>query len=453
MQKTNGESYREIFSYWLPEFITSMIIVAVPLLIDAYLIASLKSLTTYGALGIASGFLHVIGKAAEAIPVASVAMIGRHNGAKEYEKCGERLGDSFWTAFILGAFQFLIILFFAAEFFRSLQTPEDMIIAGTPYLKLKALGMLLVFTFQAFVGFLRGVKNTRAPMFVNIFGIAIFVFFDYALIKGAWGFPEMGLLGSALATLIQHIAMITAVGWYLSTNADYKKYFKVAFYSVFNLKRIGHLLNLSWPIMIDKGSLALAYVWLAKMINPMGVAAICTFDVIKNLERFSFLPAIAFAQVVTFLVSNRLGAKDPDGALADIKKVLIFTSGIILVILTVLCIYSRYFISLFDPLNKFTDFATPLVPILSVMVVFDFIQLILAAALRGAGDVKSVMWGRALSCAFVFVPLAYLGSHVPIENTSIRFLLTYGALYVNTAVMGIFFLWRIRSRAWQRIKI
>lgn len=453
MQKTSGESYREIIGYWMPEFITSMIIVAAPLLIDGYIVASTNSLANYGALGVASNVIHTLGKLAEAIPVASVALIGRHNGAKEYTKCGEGLGDSFWTAVILGAFQFTMIFFFAGEIFRWLHTPEEMIVTGTPYLQLKALGMFLVFTFQAFIGFLRAVKNTQIPMFVNILGIAVFIFFDYALIKGAFGFAEMGLIGSALATIIQHAAMLALVAGYILLNENYKKYFAVTFYSVFSIKRIFHLLNLSWPIMIDKMSLALAYVWLAKMINPMGTVVICTLSVIKDLEKFAFLPALAFAQVITFLVSNRLGAKDPNGAMADIKKVLIMTSGIIFVVLIILCVYARSFIGHFDPMNKFTDFATPLIPILSVMVIFDFIQLILAAALRGAGDVKAVMVGRFLSCLFVFVPLSYIGSHLPIENLTLKFLCTYGAMYVNTAVMGIYFLWRIRSRAWQRVRV
>jgi len=201
--------------------------------------------------------------------------------------------------------------------------------------------------------------------------------------------------------------------------------------------------------MIDKGTLALSYVWLSGMVTSMGKSAIVTFDVVKNLERFAILPAVAGAQIITFLVSNRLGAKDSDGATANIKKILIFTGLIEIVTLTVLSINSGYFVSFFDPKNKFTSMAAAILPLINMLVVFDFIQLILAGALRGAGDVRAVMWIRFLSCTFFFLPISKLFSCLAIENQIIKFTLVYGSFYANTAVMGLIFLYRIKSHKWE----
>jgi Na+-driven multidrug efflux pump len=181
----------------------------------------------------------------------------------------------------------------------------------------------------------------------------------------------------------------------------------------------------------------------------MGKYAIVTYDVVKNLERFAILPAVAGAQIITFLVSNRLGAHDPDGATANIKKILIFTGLIEIIALLTLSLNAGFFISFFDPKQKFTAMAAAILPLISLLVVFDFIQLILAGALRGAGDVKAVMWGRALACSLFFVPVSTFFSWLPIENQVIKFTLVYGSFYFNTAVMGIVFLYRIKSHKWQ----
>jgi Na+-driven multidrug efflux pump len=205
--------------------------------------------------------------------------------------------------------------------------------------------------------------------------------------------------------------------------------------------------------MVDKTTLAMSYVWLSKMLAPMGTAVIATYDVVKNLERFAFLPAIAFAQIIVFLVSNRLGTKDYDGAISNVKKVLILTSIITSIALLFLCMNASFFISCFDPKNKFTDFASFVLQIISVLVVFDFIQLVLAGALRGAGDVRSVMWGRFFSCFFIFIPVSYAISKLPIQQQSVKFLLIYGTFYLTTAVMGIIFLMRIRSHKWEKTDV
>ena len=76
--------------------------------------------------------------------------------------------------------------------------------------------------------------------------------------------------------------------------------------------------------MLDKSSIAIAYIWINKMISPMGKIAVASFGAIKEVERFGFLPAMAFAQIITFLASNDYGAQHFE----RIKPKLIIPMGI-----------------------------------------------------------------------------------------------------------------------------
>jgi len=449
----SGESLWQILSYWFPEAISQIIFISLPPLLDSYIVASLGSTATYGALGTANNFLHTLLKFAEAIPVAAIAIIGRHNGAKEYEKVGQDLGDTFWTVTFLGFVQLLLIFFGASTIYGILGVPTEMVAIGVPFLRLRSFSIFLVFLSIAFIGFMKGVKNTKTPMTISVIGVFIFMFFDYALVFGRFGFPRLGLNGSAIASIIQYTVVISLATWYILSNPDYKKYFSCMFYRYFSFPQIVRLLNLSWPIMIDKTSLAISYVWLFKLIAPLGAPAITSFDAIKNLERFALIPAIAFAQIIVFLVSNRLGEDDPEGAKSNIKKVLILASIMVAVALLFLCLNANYFVGLFDPNHEFTHIAAPALVIVSSLVVFDFVQLILAGALRGAGDVRTVMWVRFFSCLFFFTPLAYFFSKLPIESLSLKFALLYSTFYFNTAVMGFVFMKRIIGKKWQKISI
>lgn len=448
-----GEPVKDIISYWLPELISTMILIILPPIIDSLIVSNSQSLMSYGALALATNFLYTLTKFAEAIPVAAVAMIGRYNGARDYEQCGESLGSTFWVTFLLGSFQLIIIMFCAEGIYRWLGVSEEMVAIGGPFLRLKSIGIFLTFTLFGFIFFMRGVKNTHMPMIINVIGMATFCFFDYGLVLGKFGLPNWGLHGSAFATIIQYVIMNAMAISYVVLNPDYKKYFAKTFFAIFNKAKTITLLNLSWPIVIDKSVFAICYLWLTKMIAPMGTCAITTFDVVKNLERFAFLPALAFAQVITFLVSNRLGANDYDGASACIKKVLFMALLSVGSALFVLCLYATYFVSWFDKDNQFTQFAATALISISLLVVLDLIQNVLAGALRGASDVKHVMWVRAISCIAFFLPVSYLVAHAPIQNLNLKFILIYDCYYVTTGIMAIAFLLRIKSHKWQKTKI
>jgi len=447
---SKGDSSLQIIWYWLPEIISATILFSLPVMVDSWVVAQLGSTTVYGALGVGANFLHTLIKLAESIPVASMAIVGRYNGAKEYSKCGESLADSMWTTCFLGLAQFIIIFFSARAIYRWLNVPTEMIAIGAPFLQLKSLGVLLVFTTFSLLGFIRAVKNTHIPMIINLVGVAAFVFFDYGLVLGTFGLPSMGIMGSAMATIIQYGIMNIGALAYIFFNPAYRKYFVRTFDSILSIPRILRLVNLSWPIIIDKTTIALAYVWLAKMIAPMGKYAIVSFNTVKDLERGAFIPVIAAAQVLTFLVSNRLGAKDIDGAYGNIKKLYIMTTGILLLTTIVLLWNTTYFVSIFDPKNKFTDFTVGVLPAISIFVFFDLTQVFLAGALRGAGDVKVVMWTRVLACAFFFVPISYIFSGMTSLPDSNRFILIFGSYYVATGIMGLVYLYRIKSQAWHK---
>lgn len=451
--KGQGESTLAILGYWWPEAISSALLIFFPMILDAYFVAGLKSTVTYGALGLTSKLLHTLIKLSEAICVATVMTVGRHNGAKEYAEGGNALGDSFWGTLLLGFGQFLIVLFGASFLFQWLGAPSEMAAQGIPYLQVQSMAVLLAFLFMALQGFLKGVKNTRVLLYITIAGLCSYVFIDYALIFGKFGFPEMRLMGSAIASLVRYgMVSIIAIA-YLLSSSKYRFYFTQSFFSVFRPQKIWSLIKLSIPVMVDKATLAASYVWLLKMIAPIGVYAIAAMDVVQNLERFAFIPAIAFAQVVTFLVSNCVGAADPEGARRNVTKVLMLSALGIALSLGIMCFNAESLVALFDQQGQFTKFAARALLLLSPLVVFDLLQLILAGAIRGAGDVSTVMWTRICCCCGVLLPFSYAVSHLPNTSDFVRFVLTYGSFYLNTALMGFIFLLRLSGNKWLSKKV
>ncbi len=445
----HGESYNRIIRYFIPEFIASFLLYSVPVWLDAYFIGLLQSTAVYGTIGATNNFLHLIIKVAEAFAVGTIVLTGKHNGQGDYEAAGRTLRDAFWITCILGFF-FAAALYFGAFWIYSWYVPEEMIALGVPFLRLRAVGMFLMFIFFAFTGFLRGLKNTKTPMYILILGISLFIFFDYSLIFGAFGLPALGFYGSAIASIIQYVVMLAIIIGYVLMNKNYSKY-------NISLLKISpkngqwqHLLRMSLPVVIDKATLAFAYIWLCKMMKPMGATGVATFCIIKDMERFALVPAIAFAQVITFLVSNDYGKKQWDSIKNNVKKIIFMTSTIVFTILLIFSLYAREIIQCFDRKGEFTDMAVRIFPILSVLVLFDVLQLILSGALRGVANVRVVMFVRLAICFGFFIPLSYFLASLVIEDMAVKLVLIYGSYYIGNALMNIVYITRFRGESWKK---
>lgn len=449
----SGEKVSTLLGYWLPEVASQALLVVLPIFLDTWFIASLKSTAIYGALGAATRIIHFIVKFAESIPVASVALIGRHNGAHQYEDCGKRLSDSLWTTGIIGTSLFAIFFFGAESIYKFLGVPDHMIPLGLTYLRVQAITIPFMFTFYAFMGFFKGVKNTRTPLIINIVAIILFVISDYILIYGRWGIPPLWLTGSALATLIRYGVANVASVIIILCSREYSFHIKNKILHAINWDEIVRLLKLSIPVVIDKGMLALAIVWLGKMIAFGGEPTLASSEIIRNIERWSLLSAAAFAQIVTFLVSNNLGEQNPEAARKNMYKILgislLLTTGITLTLAWNLDLFSTRL----DPNHVLDPFLKPTAYLLALFLVLDVTQIIFASALRGAGDVKTVMWVRSATCLGFFLPASYIIQTMPVADPAVKFVTIYTLYYITTALMAITFYVRIRGTRWLLKKI
>jgi len=448
-ERNHGENYHAILRYFFPEYVTSLIVFSLPFVLDAAFIGCLHSTPAYATLGVTNNLIHFFIKIAEAFSIGTVVLAGQFNGLHDYKAVGRVVRDSFWITCVLGIIIASGLYFGATTIYAWHGVPQEIMQLGVPFLRLRSLGILFTFLAYAFIGFLRGIKNTRTPMQIYLIGAVVFVLSDYLFIFGACGMPRLGFNGSALASVIQSIVMFITALCFIFFDKRYRAYGIQLFSFERGTSYVRHLCGLIWPVVIDKATLAGAYVWLNKMLCPMGTCAVANFAVVKDMERFAFLPAIAFAQIITFLVSNDYGIHNWQGIKSNIKKVIFLASILVFSILLFFSLFPSSIMHLFDRKGEFSALAAQVFPILSVLVFFDLLQLILSGALRGASNVKTVMITRLAVCIGYFVPISYMLSNMHIENVALKFIFIYGSLYVGNALMSLVYIHRFRTDNWK----
>jgi Na+-driven multidrug efflux pump len=118
-------------------------------------------------------------------------------------------------------------------------------------------------------------------------------------------------------------------------------------------------------------------------------------------------------------------------------------------ILVVFVMFPRPIIQLFDRQDNFTSFAAHVFPIISIFMYFDLLQVILAAALRGAANVKIVMIVRVVVLLLYFVPTSYAIAQLPLP-ADLKFILIYSSFYVGNALMSGWYLYYFRTDRWKK---
>ncbi|MCL5436436.1 MAG: MATE family efflux transporter [Candidatus Dependentiae bacterium] len=443
-----GERYVTILGYFWPELITALLVSSVLNLIDASMIGHLKSTSMYATLGVALTIVLFLNKMAEGLSVGTVILCGQYNGMRRFTDVGRAAMSAFWVTVLVGGLIAAALYFGAASLFAFLHVPHKMAHFGIAFMRLRVVSIFLFFVYMALVGFLRGTKNTRVPMIFFVVGAVVFVFFDYTLIFGHFGFPALGLMGSAIASIIQNAVMLVAALGYIFCDTQMRQYSIQAIRS-FDAQAALDIFRLSSPVILDKALLAGAKIWLVRLIAPMGKVALASYSVIRDMEQFAFVPAIAFASVITLLVSNDYGSGNWPGIKSNVKKVLFLASGLVFTILLLFALFPEAVIGFFSVKSRVVFFAATAFPVVSVLVLFDLLQVVLAGALRGAANVRLVMVTRLLVCGLVFLPLSYWFSTLPISNILVKFILIYGCFYLSDGVMSMVYVWWFRRDSWR----
>ena len=248
IDRDTGESYRSIFGFFLPELVTALLLCSFLNIIDASFIGHLKSTSMYATQGVTSVFIYFLTKIAEGFSIGTIILCGQYNGLQDYKNVGRAAVASLWVTMIVGTVISGFLFCFPHFIYSFFQVPDRMLQMGVAFLRIRAIGIFFSFLYFALIGFLRGIKKPGLSMKFFLLGGVFFVFFDYALIFGKFGFPAMELQGSAIASVIQYGVMLTAVFIYILWDKKTRIY-SLNLFSCFDGAAIGDIIKLSWPVM------------------------------------------------------------------------------------------------------------------------------------------------------------------------------------------------------------
>jgi MATE family multidrug resistance protein len=300
---------------------------------------------------------------------------------------------------------FLLSFYFLLPYMG--QTDQVVEQAGPYYLLLCAsyLPFLLFFSVKQFM---EGVGNTKYAMQITITSNVVNVVINYLLIYGKLGFPELGLIGAGIGTLVARLIMPLMWLVYFEFQANLKKYMREARMQKLEWHRVKRLFAMGVPIAFQIIIEVSAFAIGAIMMGWMGETELAGHQVAIGLASATFMICVGISQATTIRISHQVGLKAVD----SIRSVAFASTHLVLLFMTitglVFIVARNYLPYLFTTDPAVLEVAAVLLIVAGFFQVFDGLQVIMLSVLRGMSDVHVPMYLALFAYVFIALPTSYL---------------------------------------------
>jgi len=379
--------------------------------------------------------------------------VAQYYGAQQYERIGPVVWQGLYIAFIGGIFH-LGLIYMATPIFKFINHAPAVRDYEIVYFKILCLGAFPAIAGSGFSGFFAGRGKTWYLMVVNTASTGVNIILDYLLIFGNFGFPEMGMQGAGWATVIS-ICFSCSCYLLLICLPKQNRYF----YNLRALRYYPHLcqriIRFGLPngvqFFLDTAGFSIFIL----LVGKLGTAALAASNIALNINNLVFLPMIGLGMSVSILVGQYLGQNRPDLASRATHTGFRMTFIYMLPFALLYFFYPDIFINLyaahansetFDVIQELTAFLLKFVALYSI---FDTMNIIFAAAIKGAGDTRFVMqFLLGLSLILLIIP-----TYLTVMVFQLGLTAAWVIVTVYIATLGVGFWARFRTGKWRSMRV
>lgn len=398
----NRKLIKNIFQITLPavfDLLAQTLIMA----LDMKMVSSLGP-SAISSVGVGTAGMYALIPALIAVATGTTALLSRAYGADNKLDGKKAFAQSFFITVPLGIFLTIIFLLFSEQIINLVGNAKDMnlkdailyqnmTVIGFPFLGVS------IATFYAF----RAMGENKIPMIGNTLALVLKIILNFLLVY----LFKWGIFGAALSTtltrLFSAIFSIYLVFW--SKKNWISLELKDLKFDYFISKRI---LKVGIPAAVEQLGLRIGMLIFEMMVISLGNLSYAAHKIALTAESISFNLGFAFSFAASALVGQELGKGSSQKALKDgyictiIAMIVMSTFGLLFFIIP------QFLVLLFTKDKDVIELATMALKIVSICQPFSGASMVLAGALRGAGDTKSVLFITYLGIFLIRIPITYL---------------------------------------------
>jgi MATE family multidrug resistance protein len=360
------------------------------------------------AVGLASSLWLPVGCFLIGVTFGITPLVTRHLHGRQPKLVNLYMSQAIGLSVVLGLFASLIVVFVLPHFARFMATEEETRLVSVSYLYIFAPALPMLALMTAYKNLFEAAGRPGFPLFVASTGLALNVLFNYVLIFGKFGFPEMGAEGAALAS---SLSLYLAVSMFFV----YDRYINKA--PLFTrlvwryTRKFSILLGVGAPAgfaFAFEVGLFSSMTWL---ISSFGDLALGGGQIVMSYTSFLFTPMMAMSAVTAIVVAKAMSKEGVEGVRKRIRVIILIGLSYVSMCFIITQLFHNQIPYIYSSNEQVVALAASILLISSCYQLPDMLQTVFTGALRGFRDTRSSMIAFGVSLFGLSIPLGFWLSH------------------------------------------
>ncbi|HUF04804.1 MAG TPA: MATE family efflux transporter [Aridibacter sp.] len=401
---TEGPVGLSVFLLAVP-MILEMIMESIFAVVDVFFVAKLGA-EAVAVVGITESMMVLIYAVAIGLSVGATATVARRIGEKDFDGAARSATHAIYIGIIVSVVMGVVGVIWAPDFLALIGAEPAVIEQGVTFTRIMlGANCVVVFLFLLNAIF-RGAGDAAIAMRVLWVSNILNIILDPMLIFGIWIFPELGVTGAAVATVIGRGIGVIYAAWVLFFG---RKRFEIrAEHWKFDLGRFRRLFSLSWVAVLQFIIGTASWLGLMRVVAFFGSEAVAGYTIAIRIVVFALLPSMGLANAAATLVGQNLGAAKPERAERSVWTAAKYNAVFQTSIGILFVLFAGPIVSIFTAEPLVAQYATDSLRIIAYGFFFYAVGMVLETSFNGAGDT----WTPTYLNLFVFwlfeIPLAYI---------------------------------------------
>lgn len=450
---TSGMLYGDVVRIAWPSFL-ELVLTQLTSMADQIMVGQLPGevgVQALSAVGLSAQPKFLLMTMMQALNVGATAMVARFRGQGNREKANVVFRQSLVLNAVLAILFMTVGLVFAAPMIRFMGgsgISEETFGYAVEYFEIQMYGFVPLCISFTVTAVLRGIGDTKTPLIYNTISNAVNLFFNYLLIYGKFGFPELRVAGASIATIIgQTVAFLIAVIFVMNK----KRYIYLSFREKFrvDLVILGNVVTIGIPSMVEQLFMRAGIIIYTRTVAGLGDVAYATHQICMNIQAMSFMTGQAFSNSATTLMGQSLGKGRLDMAEIYMRHTRRIGLIVSLFLAAGLIFFGGDVVWLYNQTEEIVLLGGGILIMVGLIQPFQSSQFIVSGGLRGAGDTK-------FPAAVMFVTVLIVRSGLALLLVNVFQLGLWGAWYALVAdqlLRTLLLVLHYRSGKWRFIKL
>lgn len=391
-------------------------------------------------------FLYILGSGAGTALMGMLATsIGR--GDEIQVRRDTRMGLWLSAAYGVAA---VPVLYWSGPLLVGLGQEPEIAALAQEYLRIAGFGMAPALIVMALRSYFAALERAAVVLWVTLVAVVVNGLLNWALVFGHWGAPEMGVQGSAIATLVVQVASACALilyAWWLPATRQFRlfgRFWRLDGPTMWQVLRLG----------LPAGITALAesgmFIAAALMMGWLGRVELAAHGIALQVGGLAFMVYMGLSNAATVKLGRAYGERDAVAMRGNIRASIWLTLAVCAVLISAMLFAPRTIIGAFldeDQANvaAILDFGTRLLAIAALFQLFDALQVLALGFLRSVLDARVPMCLAAISYWMIGLPASYLIAF-PGGMGGIGIWI---GLVIGLAAAAVLLMWRFFAGRWR----